>query len=252
MAKEINAFQDILQNKVMAGAKIDGKLWEDSHFLLADVPLDEGEVRRVLPMGLKPSNPPMATLFICDYRNPGFTVPYKESAVLIHVRSLLGEGYHCCWMPVDDDTALIYGRELLGYPKKMSDIVFEEDGDHISASVTRRGVKVLTMEGRRGAVQSNPPPIFDVKTFNVGGMGQFFAINLVWLFRPIEEIHESYEAEVTISIEESEYDPISRLVAGDAVRGRMAVIDILGAPYMFPVGITGVFWSNRNFFMRYR
>jgi len=252
MASEVSAFQDFLQNRVMKGAKIEGRLWEDAHFLLADVPLHGDKVKKILPLGLKPSDPPLATLFICHYNKTGFTVPYKESAALIHVRTPLGEGYHCCWMPVDDDTALIYGRELLGYPKKMADIVFEEDGDQISASVTRRGVKVLSMEGKRGAAQSSPPPIFNVKTFNVGGMGQFMAINLVWLFRPIEEIHESYEAEVTVSVAESEYDPIAHMVAGDAINGRIAVIDILGAPYMFPVGCAGIFWANRTFFMRYR
>ena len=252
MDSEVSVFQRLLLKYVMPGARAEGKLWEDAHFLLADVPLDGKEVRKILPMGLRPSNPPMATLFICDYRKTSFTVPYKESAVLIHVRSLLGEGYHCCWMPVDDDTAMIYGRELLGYPKKMADIAFEEDGDNVSASVTRRGVEVLSMQGKRGAVQSDPPPIFNLKTFNVGGLGQCMAVNLLWLFRPMEIIHESFEAEVTVSVEESEFDPIARLVAGDAVNGRMAVIDIPGAPYLLPVGLAGIPWSNRTFFMRFR
>jgi acetoacetate decarboxylase len=252
MASEISTFQNFLLKYVIKGAKIEGKLWEDAHFLLADVPLREDAVRKILPMGLKPSDPPLATIFISDYRKTAFSIPYKESAVLIHVRSLFGEGFHCCWMPVNDDTAMIYGRELLGYPKKMADIVFEEDGDSISASVTRRGVKVLTMQGKRGAAQSKPPPIFNVKTFNVGGLGQFMAVNLIWLFRPTEVIYESYEAEVSVSVAESEYDPINRLVAGDAIRGRMAVIDIPGAPYMVPVGLAGIPWSNRTFFMRYR
>lgn len=252
MASEVSALQDFLLRHVMKGTKIQGKLWENAHFLLADVPVHEDAVRKILPLGLRPSDPPLATLFICDYKKTAFTVPYKESAVLIHVRSPLGEGYHCCWMPVNDDTAMIYGRELLGYPKKMADIVFEEDADHISASVARRGIKVLSMEGRRGAAESSPAPIFNVKTFNVGGLGQFMAINLVWLFRPMEIIHESYEAEVSVSVAESECDPIAQLVAGDAIRARMAVIDIPGAPYLVPVGFTGIFWSNRTFFMRYR
>jgi acetoacetate decarboxylase len=252
MTSEVSAFQDFLLKHIMKGTKIEGKLWEDAHFLLADVPLHRDAVKKILPMGLQPSDPPLATLFICDYKKTAFTVPYKESAVLIHVRSLFGEGYHCCWMPVNDDTAMIYGRELLGYPKKMADIVFEEDGDSINASVTRRGVKVLSMQGKRGATQSDPPPIFNVKTFNVGGLGQFMALNLIWLFRPTENIYESYEAEVSVTVAESEYDPIAQLVAGDAIRGRMAVIDIPGAPYLVPVGLTGIPWSNRTFFMRYR
>lgn len=147
MASETSAFQGFLLKHVMKGTKIQGKLWENAHFLLADVPVHENAVR---------------------------------------------------------------------------------------------------------ARQGSPPPIFNLKTFNVGGLGQLMAINLVWLFRPMEIIHESYEAEVSVSVAESEFDPISKLVAGDAIRGRMAVIDIPGAPYLFPVGLAGIPWSNRTFFMRYR
>jgi len=228
------------------------KLWEGARFLMADVPLDRGEVKKILPWGMKPSEPPVATLFICNYPKTSFTVPYKESAVLIHVRTALGEGLHCCWMPVDDDTALIYGRELLGYPKKMADIVFQEEGDHISASVTRRGIKVLAMEGKRGAAHTSPPPVFNLKTFNVGGMGQLFAFNPVWLFKPTEVIHESYQAEVTLSLAESEFDPVARLVAGEPISGRMAVIDILGSNYMLPVGLAGIRMFRKAFNMRFR
>lgn len=242
----------ILTKRVLKGFKIEGKLWENARFLMADVPLHRDEVKRILPRGLWPANPPVATIFICDYTRCGFTVPYKEAAVLIHVRTLLGKGLHCCWMTVDDDTALAYGRELLGYPKKMAQITFVEDGDLISASVTRRGVKVLSMQGRRGEPHSSPPPVFSVKTFNVGGPGQLFAVNPITLFRPREEVLESYEAEVTVSLAGSEYDPLAPLVAGDPVSGRMAVIDISGTHYFLPVGLAGLFWLNRTFSMRFR
>jgi len=232
--------------------RFDITLWENARFLMADVPLDPKEVKRILPWGIKPSDPPIATLFICNYPKTAFTVPYKESAVLIHVRTLLGEGLHCCWMPVDDDTALIYGRELLGFPKKMADIVYEEEGDHVSASVTRRGVTVLSMEGRRGAAQNDPPPVFNVKIFNAGGLGQYFAINPIWLFKPNEKIHESYDAEVTVSLNMSDYDPIARMVAGEPIRGRMAVIDILSGSYIIPVGLTGYRMFVNTFNMRFR
>jgi len=252
MTSETNSVQGSSQGLSLKAMRDEVKLWENARFLMADVPLDRDEVKKILPWGMQPSDPPVATLFICNYPKTAFTVPYKESAVLIHVRTLLGEGLHCCWMPVDDDTALIYGRELLGYPKKMADIVFEEEGDHISASVTRRGIKVLSMEGKRGAAHNNPPPVFNIKTFNVGGMGQLFAINPVWLFKPTETIHESYEAEVSVSLAESEYDPIARLVAGEPIRGRMAVIDILRGSYMLPIGIAGVRMFRNAFSMRLR
>jgi acetoacetate decarboxylase len=168
------------------------------------------------------------------------------------VKTLFGTGYHCCWMPVDDDTALIYGRELLGYPKKMAEIDFQETPEAIKASVTRRGVKVLSMEGKRGPAQPVPHPVFDVKTFNAGGMGQYFAINPVWLFRPIEVIHESYDAEVTLTLNDSEFDPLSTFIEPRVLRGQMAVTDIPGSYYMFPVGVAGIKWLSHTFPMRMR
>ena len=238
--------------RVVGSAKITVPLWEDARFILADVPLKAEEARKILPWGMKLTDPPTATLFIADYRKTGFTVPYKEAGALVHVKTLFGTGCHCCWMPVDDDTALIYGRELLGYPKKLAKIDFEETPETIKASVTRRGVKVLSIEGKRGPAQSSPHPVFDVKTFNIGGMGQTFAFNLVWLLRPIEIIHESYDADVSVELNDSELDPLTTFIEPRVLRGQMAVTDIPGSYYIFPVGIAGIRWLSHTFPMRMR
>ncbi len=243
---------DFLQRTLLKGAKMKGKLWENARFILADVPLRAHEVKQILPLGMKPAEPASGILFISNYTNTSFTIPYHEAALLVRVRTLVGKGLHCCWMVVDDDTALIYGRELLGYPKKLAEITFDEYADGIEASVTRRGTQVLAMRAERGGAQASPPPVFDHKTFNVGGMGQHFALNPVWLLRPLEEIHESFEAHVTVTLQDSEFDPVARLVAGEPASGRIAVTDILGSKYMCPVGIAGLRWFPRTFNMRYR
>jgi len=249
------SFGEIVMNsfiRLVGQARITGKLWEDAHFILADMPLKVRETEKILPWGIKLTDPPLATLFIADYHKTGFTIPYRESAVLIHVKTPLGTGVHCCWMPVDDDTALIYGRELLGYQKKIAVIEYEETPEETRASVTRRGVTMLSMEGKRGAPQKDPDPVFDIKTFNIGGMGQMFAFNLVWLIRPIEVIHESYEADVSVTLNESEVDPLTSFIEPEVVSGRIAVTDILGSYYMFPVGFAGVKWLSNTFAMRVR
>lgn len=227
-------------------------LWDDARFILADVPVDRDEAQRILPAGLRLTDPPTATLFIVDYKKTSFTEPYKEAAVLLHVQSFLGKGVHCPWMIVDDDTALIYGRELLGYPKKMGVFKFVEKEDRIKASITRRGVTVLELEGKRGAPQDPPPPVFDKKTFNAGGPGQMFLFNPLWLFNPSEVIHESYESDVKVTVRESEYDPIARLITGGAVSGRIVVMDIPGGKYHVPIGFAGLMHMGRNFITRFR
>ena len=234
---------------------INGKqqnLWDNARFILADVPVDRARASRMLPAMLRLADPPRATLFIADYQKTSFTVPYHEAALLLHVRHPFGKGLHCPWMIVDDDTAMIFGRELLGYPKKMASFEFTEEGDMVSGSVTRRGVKVLAMAGTRGRRQSNPLPVFDIKTFNVGGPTSWFLINPIWMFRPREVMHESLEMEVRLDVLSSEFDPIAEVIAGDPVGGRFVVMDIVNSRYNIPVGVSGIQHLANNFDMRFR
>jgi acetoacetate decarboxylase len=230
----------------------DVKMWENARFVLAEVPLDRHEAKRILPFGLWPSSPAMATLFLVNYTKTAFTVPYKETALLVHVRTPLGAGLHCPWMIVDDDTGLIYGRELLGYPKKFGQFIFEEKGDGVTASVSRRGIEVLKIEARRKEREDSPRPVFDFKTFNAGGPGQFFAIQPIWLFRPKEVILESWSAEAQVTLGESEFDPIARLVSGPPQKARFVVMDILGSRYNLPVGVAGLGWFVNTYNLRFR
>ena len=88
-----------------------GKMWENARFIVADIPIDKTKAKKILPVGMGLYSPPKATIFISDYTKTSFTVPYHEAAFLIHVRTPVGKGLHCCWMIVDDDTALIYGSQ---------------------------------------------------------------------------------------------------------------------------------------------
>ncbi len=227
------------------------KLWENARLMLADVPLDRDKAKKVLPLGMKLTKEPTATMFIADYTKTAFTVPYREAAMLVHVETPLGRGIHCPWMLVDDDTALIYGRELLGYPKKMASFTFEERGASLTSSVTRRGVSVMSMDMTLGEVQASPSPVFHVKTFNASGPGQLFLVNPIWLFKPKEIIRESYACRVSMTIRPSIFDPVAELIAGEAFNGRFVVLDILGGSWILPVGIAGPLWLDRVFTMRF-
>lgn len=228
--------------------------WNNARFVLADIPLERREVNKVLPLGMWTGPEPKATLFICHYPEVSYPIfPYHEAAMLVHVRTPMGKGLHCCWMIVDDDTALILGREMLGYPKKMGIFEFHESGNDIQAAVSRRGTRVIEIRARGGDPQDPVPPVFNHKTFNTGAMGQFLAINPVWMFRPREVIRESHSADIQLTLNESVFDPLARLAAGEPSNGRIVVMDIPGdSPYMLPVGISGPVLFNRTFNMRFR
>jgi acetoacetate decarboxylase len=230
------------------------KLWEDTTFILIDVPLNPDETKKILPLFMCPDKPYRATFFIAKYPRTAFTGAYNEAALLVHVCTPLGKGVYCPWMIVNDDTAMIYGRELLGYPKKMADIPFDDDGKKITASLTRRGVKVISVSAERVKKEDNPGPVLQIKTFNIGGMLQSYFVNPIWMFKPREIIHESYTAKATLDIMHSDYDPIRDLIAGYShpMDARIAKTDILGSRMIFPVGLTGWRTFVNTFNLRFR
>ena len=236
----------------ITGLKI--KLWEDTTFVLMDVPLHPDETKKILPLLMYLDKPYRATLFIARYARTAFTGAYNEAALLVYVRTPLGKGVYCPWMIVDDDTALIYGRELLGYPKKMAEIPFADDGKKISAGLTRRGVELIFVEAERLNKEVNSAPVLEAKTFNFGGMGQAFMCNPIWMFKPRERIHESYSAKAVLNIKYSDYDPIKDLIADykNPLDARIAKTDIFGAWMMLPVGFTGLRVFGNTFNLRFR
>ena len=230
------------------------KLWENAHFVFIDVPLEPAEANKILPAWMFLRKPYRATFFIADYPKTAFTVPYHEAALLLHIRTPCGAGVHCPWMIVDDDTALIYGREMLGYPKKMGEFHFTERGKTISADMTRRGVRLVSVKTVRKETEKNPRPLMGVKTFNIGAMGQFVAFNPIWLFKPIEKIHASYTATAELRIGNSPHDPIRKLIADyrNPLPARIGRIDILGSRYLLPVGMTGLRVYANSYENRFR
>ncbi len=230
-----------------------GAHMKDASFVIVDVPIDRREVKKYLPFGMRPANPPMATMFFVNYPIFPFGQPYRETIMMVHVQTPLGRGFHCCWILVDKDAALIGGQLFMGYPKKLGEFTFEEDKEGISAGVTRRGVKLMSVKARRGAPEDSPGPVFGYKTFNLGGPGQMLAFNPVWLFKVKENIHESYEAKAELVLNDSAFDPIARIIAGDPVRARIARTDIMGVKYILPVGFTGGYrWFLNTYNMRLR
>jgi acetoacetate decarboxylase len=240
---------------VVALLRCKTKMWENGHLVLIDVPVNPREAQKLLPLGLRLQESNRATFFFADYAKTAFTTSYRECALLLHVRSRLGgPGIHCAWMIVNDDTALIYGRELLAYPKKMGEISFDEQSGVITAGTTRRGVNLALAKVTIQAEEKNPAPVTAVKIYNTGGMGQLLAFNAVWLFKFVENIHAAYTAAAELQIVDSPYDPIRKIIADYAnpLPARVAKVDILGWHYMLPVGLAGPRNYANTFELKFR
>ena len=233
--------------------KKDTLIYEDARFVIMDLPMRADAAKRILPWMLRPADPAMGTLIVADYPKIAGIAPYREALLLVHVKSWFGVGVLCAWIVVDDDSALIYGREFAGYPKKWADIEYSQDEGGVSARVSRRGTDVIELTATRKG-QALPGPVFARRHFNVGGFGQCPWFLPIWCFKPQEIIKKSYEAQVELTVNRSHHDPLFMLFEDlpETVPGRIVETDIRGVKYFLFAGLAGFFFFLKTFNLRYR
>ncbi|MBI4515604.1 MAG: acetoacetate decarboxylase family protein [Deltaproteobacteria bacterium] len=105
-----------------------------------------GAVERILPPGMEPGTGP-ALITMLSYPQTPIIHPFKELVVMVPVRVGEVEGNYVPYIYVTTDEALIPGREIAGFPKKIADVVWERDGNHFHGSATRWGKRILSLEG---------------------------------------------------------------------------------------------------------
>lgn len=187
-------------------------LYRDAHYLSAEMEIDEHVARSWLPSALRLAKG-IATLFLAWFPETSFGSVYREAGLFLHVEHLGRPAVFSPWMVVDDDVALITGRELLGYPKKLATLTWSLEGDRIRASASRRGAELVRMAGTLGERVSSPPPILGRPHRNVRStLG--LALPKIVAFTPKEEAIEVREANLEVTVGGSERDPLSDLRFG--------------------------------------
>jgi acetoacetate decarboxylase len=176
-----------------------------------------GAVERILPPGMEPADGP-GMVSLLSYPQTDFQHPFEEAVVLVPVRVDETLGNYIPYIYVTTDEALIPGREIAGFPKKLAEVEWGREGDRVHASVTRWGKKILSIEGR---VQGPMP-----ETAGGGPGAGAPALNYKLIPGPageieIEEItkcqielipREQEIGQATIRCEPSDLDPIVDLI----------------------------------------
>jgi acetoacetate decarboxylase len=85
---------------------------------------------------------------VANYPRTNFGVTYLESALFLTAEYKGEEGIYCLAMPVTNDMALILGREIFGYPKKIADISFRREEKLVEGWTERRGTRFLEVKAR--------------------------------------------------------------------------------------------------------
>ena len=226
-------------------------MWTNASFIAADVEVDRSAAARWLPGGLRPSKPARATLFIADYPETSFGVVYREAAIVLHARFGLLNVRFCPWMLVDDDVALVLGRELLGYPKKLGEMGFEMDASNLRAHVTRKGCRLFDVTAKLGSLEADPPALIAHRTINAFGAFGLTPQSLL-MFHPREEIIEARGAEVSWTVNGSDADPLRELGIGPVVSAHWYLLNMGGGRIPpVPVRPIGPGFALRNWKLRF-
>lgn len=110
---------------------------------------DPAFIKQVLPPGLEPTDQAMGTVFIGDFKgsNAG---PYKGATVFVSASAGDIKGDYCLAFYVSSDQASLFGRQMMGEPKKVANINFEIDGDNVHAGVSRLGKEIISIDASLG------------------------------------------------------------------------------------------------------
>jgi acetoacetate decarboxylase len=228
-----------------------GWLYRDAHYLVADMEIDERAARAWVPWPLRLARPATASIFTAFFPHTSFGSIYCEAGLLLHVEHFGVRAVFSPWMIVDDDVALITGRELLGYPKKLGTIRWSLEGDRVSGIAERRGVEVLRMSGSLGERVANPPPMLGRPHRNVRSSLGVAAPKLV-AFTPHEVPVEVRRAELDVRIGVSERDPLAELGFGAVRAAHLHRVNIAARPLGLPVPLHAVspVWFARQLLLR--
>jgi len=119
--------------------------------IVATFRTDKDIAKEIIPSPLTATDEPLATVFVARYPETNFGCVYNEGALFLHCEYKGEKGVYCLSMPVDDDMAMISGRENFGYPKKLADkIELAKENNRVVGSVVRKKVEILRIECHLG------------------------------------------------------------------------------------------------------
>lgn len=209
-------------------------MWPNAR-ILASLYISKPEtIQKILPPPLEAGKEGIVLVFVAEYPESNFGVSYNEAAMFVQA-SFPGEqgkidGVYCPCMYVDDDVAMIGGREIYGLPKKIAKIGLKKEGDKVTGTLERGEIKIVDMEATLTAKAEGTMgfgPTFSLRIFpspNVEGlsMAEILSIDIT------TEAKEVHTGTGTLKFEKSEADPLYEI---EPVM-QMGMIYTIGTPKM--------------------
>ncbi|MEM2958978.1 MAG: acetoacetate decarboxylase family protein [Candidatus Jordarchaeaceae archaeon] len=119
-------------------------------------------IKKILPPPLQPPEIPLGLVYVANFPKTTLKQSYHEAAIFLDTLFEGKPGNYCLTMPVDNDMAMVQGRELVGFPKKMAEISLEKKGERILGKVTRRGVEILKIQASLTGQKLKPEQVYQL------------------------------------------------------------------------------------------
>jgi len=210
--------------------------YKDSKILLAMFNPTERSVKKMLPAPLRPSQLPLAALFIGEHPCQEIGT-FMEAALIVQClfdNTDTGEeevGAYFSHVYVDTDIALASGREIWGYARKNADISLTLKKNRVEASVVRNGhslMKASCLLDEEGEwIDSGPNINFKVIP-NVSG--ESHDISCVTAAYLTIDVHDGRSGDVEIEINSGPQDDFSNVEIEAVMLGQYFDCDFVVPP----------------------
>ena len=146
-----------------------GGLLGDTNMVLAFFKTDPEVIKQVLPPPLSPGPDPLGHAYVAEFQKTNFGIKYNEAALFLQAQYQGEIGSYCLAMPVDNDMAMVAGREVYGYPKKIADsITLTRQGNQVKGTCIRHGIPIIEITAKLQTPfpeHFTPSPDFLIKAF---------------------------------------------------------------------------------------
>jgi acetoacetate decarboxylase len=133
-------------------------------------------IEKLLPPPLKPIEIPIAFAIVANYPRTNFGVTYKEGALFLACEFEGVEGFYCLAMPVTNDMALVAGREVFGYPKKIASIHLDHEKRDFEGWIERHGTRFYEVKAKINGKTNSSDFIQFVIDRTGGDLGKEFSL----------------------------------------------------------------------------
>ena len=242
-----------------------GAMARNVRVMLFTIDVTADALRDWLPPGLKPGPRPRAHFWIGDYDPHACGVAYREAAIMVEAQRHGRMVAHCPWAVVDDEAPLIWGRDMMGYPKKMGTIDIERNEDSFEVQVSRRGERLWRISGEVDPGTDLGVDNFPLPTEVINVWGIPFTPALLIKYENTHNLKYHHPITANLEITSGTYDPLGSLTAhnGPVVAAHSFKTDLVvpqpsRLPYwlwgmfgiMKPIGFTSPLWVLRSYLFR--